>query len=224
LTPRAVLSVLRPCRIRYTEGVALQGRLEARRLEGTIGETLIVLEHLPVITLGHRGNRDNLLASEEHLARLGVELHRASRGGDATYHGPGQIVAYPIVSLRKLRLKIGELVTILEEAMIRAAAAQGVEATRIDGKPGIFVGQDKVGAVGLHVGRGVTTHGLALNVDPDLSHFELIVPCGLRDCGVTSLARALSAAVDQRAVEDTLIHEVSALLDLIVEPVGAEPA
>jgi lipoyl(octanoyl) transferase len=194
--------------------VALQERLEALRLEGGAPETLIVLEHPPVITLGHRGNRDNVLASRETLASLGVEVFRTSRGGDATYHGPGQVVAYPIVSLRALDLAVGEFVGVLEEAMIRTAADHGVRARRIEGTPGIFVGEDKVGAVGLHVSRGVTTHGLALNVEPDLGHFDLIVPCGLKDHGVTSLRHEKEETVDRQAVEDDLVSHLASLLDL----------
>jgi lipoate-protein ligase B len=223
MTGPGALRVLRLGRTPYLEAAALQARLEAQRLAAAIPDTLVVLEHPPVITLGHRGNRDSVLVTDDHLARLGIEIHRATRGGDATYHGPGQVVAYPVVGLRDLRLRVADLVTLLEEAMIRAAAAEGVEATRLPGKPGVFVGRDKIGAVGLHVSRGVTTHGLALNVAPTLAHFELIVPCGLRDHGVTSLAKVLGRGVDQAGVEASLVAEIAALLGLA--PVeGAPPS
>lgn len=218
------LAVLRPGLVPYLEGVALQGRLEAARLEGRIPDVLVVLEHPPVVTLGHRGNLDNVLVSEVELARRGVELHRASRGGDATYHGPGQVVAYPVVSLRALGLTVAELVERLEGAMIDLAAEHGVRAGRLEGKRGVFVGRDKLGAVGIHVGRGVTTHGLALNLDPDLAGFDLIVPCGLRENGVTSLARLLGRPPERRAIEDGLVARLAALLGLEPRPFECEAA
>ena len=184
----------------YEEALALQQELAARRQRGEIGDVIVVLEHPPVITLGHRGDAGHIVASPEHLARLGIEVHRTTRGGDVTYHGPGQLVVYPIVDLHQAKMGQAAFITLLEEAMIQACAAQGVEAQRIEGKRGVFVGNDKIGAVGIRVSRGVTTHGLALNLDPDLSHFDLIIPCGLREHGVTSLRRATGRPVNREEV------------------------
>lgn len=211
-TCRRVLQVIRAGRLPYLEGLALQQRLERARLVDEVPDTVVAVEHPPVITLGHRGDTDNVVASADHLLGLGIEVHRTSRGGDVTYHGPGQCVLYPIVHLDQCRLKVGGFVAILEECMIRTAADFGVTAGRLARRPGIFVGGDKIGAVGLHVSRGVTTHGLAFNVDPDLSHFELIVPCGLRDHGVTSLHHASGRRIEVEMVEHALIEHLAELL------------
>ncbi len=209
---RAELRLLRPGRLPYREGLIWQQRLERLRLADEIHDTLLLLEHPPVITLGHRGDAGNVVADAKHLERLGIAVHRINRGGDVTYHGPGQIVLYPIVHLDQCRLKIAEFVGLLEESMIKTARHFGVEAARLPKRPGIFVGDDKIGAVGIHVARGVTTHGLAFNVAPDLSHFELIVPCGLRDHGVTSLRRTTGRQIDQRKVEKILVEELTSLM------------
>jgi lipoate-protein ligase B len=196
----------------YREALALQERLERARLAGEVPDTVIAVEHPPVITIGHRGDARNVVASADHLSRLGIEVVRTDRGGDVTYHGPGQCVLYPIVHLDRCRLTVAGFIEKLEECMIRAAADHGVTALRLPGCPGVFVGGDKLGAVGIHVSRGVTTHGLAFNADPDLSHFELIVPCGLRDHGVTSLRRAGGSPVDLEEIERRLIGHIAALL------------
>lgn len=204
------LEVLRVGRLPYEEALALQAGLESARQRDERGDVVVVVEHPPVITLGHRGAAEHVVATPEHLARLGIAVHRTSRGGDVTYHGPGQLVVYPIVDLHRAKLGQAAFVELLEAAMLRACAGQGVEARRLAGTRGVFVGNDKVGAVGIRVSRGVTTHGLALNVDPDLSHYELIVPCGLRDHGVTSLRRAAGRPVNAAAVERDVL---SALRD-----------
>ncbi len=196
----------------YAEALEWQLRLEGERLAGQIGDRVISLEHPPVITLGHKAAEANILADPAHLARLGVEVHRTTRGGDVTYHGPGQIVVYFIFNLRRARFTVAGFVERLEEAMIRTAADFGVVARRLEGRPGVFVGPDKIGAVGLHISRGVTTHGLAFNVDPDLSHYDLIVPCGLRDNGVTSLRRAAGREISLGQVEPKLIEHLAYLL------------
>jgi lipoate-protein ligase B len=203
----------------YREALALQERLERARLAGEVPDTVIAVEHAPVITLGHRGDAGNVVASADRLSRLGIEVVRTDRGGDVTYHGPGQCVLYPIVHLDQSRLTIAGFVEKLEECMIRSAADHGVTARRLPGCPGVFVGGDKLGAVGLHVSRGVTTHGLAFNADPDLSHFKLIVPCGLRDHGVTSLRRASGSFVDLEEIERRLVGHLAALLGREVTPV-----
>jgi len=195
-------------RVPYAEGLAIQHRVVAARQQGLIGDTLLLLEHPPVITLGRNASRSNILASDELLAGRGVELHEVNRGGDVTYHGPGQLVGYPIVDLRgdlpgKRGPHLGpvDFVRLLEEVLVRACADFGVKAKRIPKCPGVwtFAGGDeangmgerirerKLAAIGVHVSRFVTSHGFALNVTTDLRDFDWIVPCGIKDRGVTSL-------------------------------------
>lgn len=207
------LEVILAGEVPYDEGLAFQLELRERRIRGEVSDTVIVLQHPPVITLGHRGDSSNVIASPSRLDELGIAVRRTSRGGDVTYHGPGQVVMYPIVDLREARLGQAAFVAILEEAMIRATAEFGVEARRVDKKRGVFVGDDKIGAVGVHVAHSVTAHGLALNVDPDLSHFSLIVPCGLQDHGVSSLREVAGRPISREAVEVELVRHFAELLD-----------
>jgi lipoyl(octanoyl) transferase len=196
-------------RVPYAEALEIQRRVIAARKAGRIGDTLLLLEHPPVITLGRNASRENILASDELLASRGVTLHEINRGGDVTYHGPGQLVGYPIVDLRgqwpgKHGPHLGpvDFVRLLEEALIRACAEFGVMAKRIPKATGVWTFGDgadagtgsqamarekKLAAIGVHVSQGVTSHGFALNVTTDLREFEWIVPCGIRDRGVTSL-------------------------------------
>jgi len=187
-------------RITYAEGLAVQQRVVAARKAGTIGDTLLLLEHPPVLTLGRNSTRANVLASDEMLARRGVELHEINRGGDVTYHGPGQLVGYPILDLRgdwpgKKGPHLGpvDYVRLLEEVLIRTCGELGVMAQRIPKRTGVwtFAGgnvlEKKLAAIGVHVSQGVTSHGFALNVTTDLRDFEWIVPCGITDREVTSL-------------------------------------
>jgi lipoyl(octanoyl) transferase len=212
----STLRVIRAGRLSFPEALAWQQTLEVRRISGEIPDTALCLEHPPVITLGHRGDAAHVLASRELLAAQGIEVHRTTRGGDVTYHGPGQLVLYPVTDLMGLRLTVAGFVNALEETMVRTARDFGVEATRVQGKPGVFVGHDKIGAVGIHLSRGVTTHGLAFNVDPNLSHFELILPCGLRENGVTSLRRELGSDDPHRlgAAQASLIRHLGEVLGL----------
>jgi lipoyl(octanoyl) transferase len=193
----------------------VQRRVVAARKQNLIGDTLLLLEHPPVITLGRNGSRANVLANEELLARRGVEVHEVNRGGDVTYHGPGQLVGYPIVDLRgdlpgKRGPHLGpvDFVRLLEEVLIRTCAEFGVMAKRIPKCTGVwtFAGDAPVGrgskiperklaAIGVHVSQGVTSHGFALNVTTDLRDFDWIVPCGIRDRGVTSLDLEADSAV-----------------------------
>ncbi len=207
------LEVIRPGVLPYVEGLALQAELEGRRKSGEIGDVVVVLEHPPVITLGHRGDATNVVASPERLAQLGITLHRTTRGGDVTYHGPGQMVLYPIVSLHDVKMGQAAFVALLEDAMIQACSDQGVVAHRVAKKRGVFVGDDKIGAVGIRVSRGVTTHGLALNIDPELAHYDVIVPCGLRDHGVTSLRRVTGRSIDAAEVEESLLAKLRQRLE-----------
>ena len=194
-------------RMTYTEGLALQQRVVAARKAATIGDTLLLLEHPPVLTLGRNSKRDNVLASNETLARRGVELHEINRGGDVTYHGPGQLVGYPIIDLRgdlpgKKGPHLGpvDYVRLLEEVLIRACGEFGVMAQRIPKRTGVWtvaggsIQEKKIAAIGVHVSQGVTSHGFALNVTTDLRDFEWIVPCGIADREVTSLEVEASRA------------------------------
>ena len=180
-----------PGRVPYPRALALQRELVERRKAGAIGDTLILLEHASVITLGRNADAAGVVASEALLRRRGIQVHRAERGGQATYHGPGQVVGYPIVDLHGLGLGVAAYVRRLEETMVRAAGRLGVEAGRREGLTGVFAEPGKIGAVGVRVTRGVTYHGFALNADPELEHYRLIVPCGLLDTPVTSLAAIL---------------------------------
>ena len=192
----------------------LQDELADQRRGRRIGDRLLLLEHFPVYTLGRGGDESNLLASRERLREIGAELVRIDRGGDITFHGPGQIVAYPIVELKD-PLDLRRYVRTLEAAVIETAAAFGVEAGHLDRHPGIWVGGErKLAAIGVRVKRGVTTHGLALNVNTDLRWFDEMIPCGIPDKGVTSLASEVGQAVPMEAVEDELARQLAAHLGL----------
>lgn len=187
-------------RIPYAEGLDLQKRVIAARKQNLVGDTLLLLEHPPVLTLGRNSHRENVIASDELLASRGVELHEINRGGDVTYHGPGQLVGYPIVDLRgewpgKKGPHLGpvDFMRMLEEVLIRVCFDFGIMAQRIAGRTGVWtvgggsVQEKKIAALGIHVSQGVTSHGFALNVTTDLRDFDLIVPCGITDRTVTSL-------------------------------------
>ncbi len=194
----------------------LQDELAEQRRARRIGDRLLVLEHFPVYTIGRGGDSANMLASPERLHELGVELVRIDRGGDITFHGPGQLVAYPIVELKD-PLDLRRYVRTLEAAAIATAAAFGVVADRLDGAPGIWVdGERKLAAIGVRVRRGVTTHGLALNVNTDLSWFDEMIPCGIPDKGVTSLAREVGEPLPMELVDDELTRQLASHLCLRV--------
>jgi lipoyl(octanoyl) transferase len=206
-------------RVAYDEGLRLQAELVDLRLQGRIDNVLLLLEHPPVLTLGRNANRSNILASDEFLAARGVTLHEINRGGDVTYHGPGQLVGYPIFDLRSLRNPNGgrlgpvDFVRLMEEALIRLCGLYGVPAGRICGLTGVWCpavgspldegcaamakdhpnGEKKIGAIGIHVSRGITSHGFAFNVATDLANFALINPCGITDRPVTSLKNEIMA-------------------------------
>jgi lipoyl(octanoyl) transferase len=173
----------------YVSALALQEQLHAARIRGEIPDTLLLLEHDPVITLGRAAKQEHVLATPERLAMLGIEQHEIGRGGDVTYHGPGQLVGYPILDLRPDRCDVRRYVRNLERVMIATAARYGVSAQRIEGLTGTFCEDRKLGAIGVRISRWVTMHGFALNVSTDLDAFSLIVPCGLRETPVTSLSR-----------------------------------
>jgi len=191
-----MISVVQLGTVSYQQGLELQWTLVGRRKEGTITDTLLLLEHSPVITLGRNAKRSNVIATDELLARRGVELFECDRGGDVTFHGPGQLVGYPIFDLRGFTPHIGavDFVRRLEEALIRTCADFGIAATRVAGCTGVWTIETKakIAAIGVHISRGVTSHGFALNVATDMSYFDLIVPCGLADKPVTSMERELA--------------------------------
>ena len=202
------LQVRRLGRVPYDEALAMQEALVDDRRHGRIPDQLLLLEHPPVITLGVRthGRRDHVLATREMLEEAGVALFETGRGGDVTYHGPGQLVGYPILDLNPDRRDVHRYVRDLEEVLIRAAAAFGVEAGRLAGLTGIWAGREKLAAIGVRISRWITSHGFAFNVSTDLSHFELIVPCGISDKGVTSLERLIGRRVPMPDVEDATIQ------------------
>jgi len=183
----------------YREAWELQKRAVAARKAEAIEDLLLLCEHPHVITQGRNGKREHLLASEHVLRQKGVEFHATDRGGDITYHGPGQIVGYPILNLGAIRRDVVWYVRMLEEAMIRGTAELGVAAERVAGKTGIWVHSEnreqKLAAIGVHISRWVTSHGFAYNVRTDLRYFELIVPCGIADCKATSLEKLLGRSV-----------------------------
>ena len=183
-------------RIGYAEAMQLQDGLVEQRLRDEIGDTLLLLEHPPVITLGRRGSDQDILAPESMLARLGVELHRTTRGGLVTYHGPGQLVGYPIVKLRARRLSVPCYVRALELAIVFALGEIGVDSRIEDEHVGVWTTSGKIAAIGVAQRHGVTLHGFAVNLQPDLSHFSLINPCGIGELGVTSVAAILGHPVD----------------------------
>ena len=181
--------------IEYADALALQDQLVSDRLADRIGDTLLVLEHPPVITLGRRGNRSDIYASDDVLASRGIAVHRATRGGLVTYHGPGQLVGYPIVALRPRKLTVPCYVRSLENAVIDSLADLGIAAFVRDGYVGVFTDSGKIAAIGVAVRHGVTMHGFAVNLQPDLTHFDLINPCGIAELGVTSASKLLGRPV-----------------------------
>ena len=198
------LVVRRLGRVRYADGLALQERLVGERKTGAIADTLLLLEHDPVFTLGRNARHENMLVSGELLRARGFDVFEAGRGGDVTYHGPGQLVAYPIFDLAPDRKDVHRYVRDLEEVMIRLCADHGLAAGRVAGRTGCWVGDEKIGAIGVRLSRWVTSHGLAFNVNADLAPFGLIVPCGIRDKGVTSLERRLGRKLPLGEVMDRL--------------------
>jgi lipoyl(octanoyl) transferase len=195
-----VLHLLKLGRIPYAEGLRIQDEVVAARKASAIGDTLLLMEHPPVLTLGRNATRANILVSDELLARKGVQVHETNRGGEVTYHGPGQLVGYPIFDLRgDLPRKRGpflgpvDFVRLIEEALILSSKDFGVPAQRIPKRTGVWtlaggsIPEKKIAAIGIHVSQAITSHGFALNISPDLRDFDWIIPCGIADRGVTSL-------------------------------------
>ena len=227
----------------YAEAYALQRRVVAARKADAIADVLLLCEHPHVITQGRNGKREHLLAGENVLRQKGVDFHETSRGGDITYHGPGQIVGYPILNLAAIRRDVVWYVRMLEEVMIRASNNFGVSATREPGKTGIWVshikeatqssrqkqsgqsGQtvpEKLGAIGVHISRWVTSHGFAYNVSTDLRFFDLIVPCGIADRKATSLEKLLNRRVDSHEVAGRLTKHFGEVFGREMQQASAE--
>ena len=193
------------------------------RKEGLIPDTLLLLEHDPVFTLGRNARKEHILLPIEVLEARGYAVFDCGRGGDVTYHGPGQIVGYPILELPEGRRDVHRYVRDLEEVLIRVLAPYGVTGERIPGLTGVWVGNEKVAAIGVRISRWVTSHGFALNVHNDLAPFDLVVPCGIRDKGVTSLARLLGRPVAVDEVASRLGEEMGEIFDRKVLIEGTPP-
>ncbi len=189
-------------RVAYNEAFAMQQNFVALRKRGEIPDQLLIVEHPHVVPMGRSGHDDNLLAAPELLERAGIAFHRTDRGGDVTYHGPGQVIGYPILDLREWKRDVVAYLRGLEQVLIGALAEFGIEAGREKGATGVWTSRGKIAAIGVHISRWVTSHGFALNVDTDLSYFQYIVPCGLtkpvtsmRECGVTAERAHVVAAI-----------------------------
>lgn len=212
----AVINFISAGLVPYGQALQWQERLWAARCCDEVGDTLLLLQHTPVITLGEEGGEEDLHLSPDQLQDLGFELHQTNRGGRATYHGPGQLVAYPIV-----RLSDGDLHAYLwklEETVIGLLGDWGIEASRVLRYPGVWVGREKIAAVGVSVRSGVTMHGLALNVNTDLSHFGVITPCGIKRRGVTSMQALLDRSMPMAEVEDGFVRSFSTVFGREVRP------
>jgi lipoyl(octanoyl) transferase len=204
--------------VRYAEALALQARLVADRQAGRIADTLLLLEHDPVFTLGRNARAENVLHPEEALRARGFDVFETGRGGDVTYHGPGQVVGYPILDLSPDRCDVHRYVRDLEEVMIRTCADYGIDARRVAGMTGAWVGDEKIGAIGVRIARWVTSHGFAFNVATDLAPFDLIVPCGIRGRGVTSLERLIDRPVPLADVATRLASHLASVLGRRIVP------
>ncbi len=214
-------------RVEYGDGLELQRQFQEARRADAVGDTLLLLEHPPVLTLGRGAHETNIIAPKQHLDALGVETFETDRGGDVTYHGPGQIVGYPLLHLGPGRQDVRKYVRAIEELMMRTVADWGITATRIEKWPGVWVehsrrgGPRKIAALGVHLSRWYTKHGFALNVQTQLSHFELIVPCGIREAGVTSMRDELQADVPVSEVEARIAHHFRDVFECEVSPAEA---
>jgi lipoate-protein ligase B len=204
-------------RVEYGAAYELQRRLQAERDADRIPDLLLLVEHSPVITLGRRGSRDDVFLSDAELAARGIGIFETNRGGLVTYHGPGQVVGYPIARLRELAGDAPTYVWRLEETIVRTLAGYGIAARRDQGNRGVFAEGGKIAAIGVAVTHGVTMHGFALNVCPDLDHFTLIDPCGIGDLGVTSMARLLGTSPGLSDVERTLAHQFGEVFGRTIE-------
>ncbi len=204
--------------VTYENGMRLQQKLVELRQQETIPDQLLLLEHPPVITLGRGGDAGNLVAPAAALESEGVRFYETTRGGDITYHGPGQLVGYPIIHLGEGNRDVRKYVTKIEEVLIRTVAEYGITAGRAEGKRGIWVGNDKIAAIGVRIARWVTSHGFALNVTTNLDHFRMITPCGLHGTGVTSIARLTGRDIALDDVREIVIARFAEVFEREVVP------
>jgi lipoyl(octanoyl) transferase len=215
------LDVRRLGLVPYAEGLELQRTLVDDRRAGRIPDTLLLLQHPHVVTIGvKKDGRAHILATPEQLASGGIEVFETGRGGDVTYHGPGQIVGYPILDLNPDRRDVHRYVRDLEEVMIHVCADYGVTAGRIKGFSGVWIDDAKIGAIGVRISRWITSHGFAFNVTTDVEFFNLIVPCGIADRGVTSLAKELGRTPEMTEVEDRIVEHFARVFERTKEKVG----
>jgi lipoate-protein ligase B len=206
---------------RYEDAWKLQQDIVAAKIEGRLeSDVILSLEHPPVFTLGRRGGRDNLCVAENFLKQEGIEVVQVERGGDITYHGPGQMVIYVMWDIKRSRTSVTDLVSNLEDIMIRTASSFGVEAERNPLNRGVWVGNAKLGSIGIAIRKGISFHGLALNVSTNLKHFSWINPCGLQNVGMTTLEKELFRAIDLKAVRSTAAKQIEAVMG--VKPKGIE--
>jgi len=210
--------LFRPGFLPYREAWRRQEDVAGALRSGQAGEALFLLQHPPVYTLGRRARPDHFLVEEAELRRRGADVVEADRGGAVTFHGPGQLVGYPILNLHRRSVLPGDYVRLVEQTLIDAVATLGIDAQRVPGRPGVWAGGGKVAAVGVRVRGGVTTHGFALNVSNDLSWFAAIVPCGLADAGVTSVASLLGKAPDMETVETEVCRAFERVFDCTLVP------
>ena len=206
----------------YDQGLRLQESAVEGLRSGSAAEQLLLLEHTHVFTLGRGADSAHILADQKQLESNSVEVHETGRGGDVTYHGPGQLVGYPIINLRPDRCDVHRYVRDVEEVLIRTIAQFGVTGTRIDGLTGVWVGNEKIGAIGVRIARWITSHGFALNVNTDLSYFNMIVPCGITDKGVTSLSRLLGRQIELREVAQVAAYRFADVFGRRVELSGSD--
>ena len=207
----------------YREALDLQHRILAARVSGSLPfNVVLLLEHPPVFTLGRRGGRENLLVPEDRLSARGIAIVPIERGGDITYHGPGQLVIYVIMALREGNLSVTGLVSGLEQVMVAAAARWGLDASGNETYRGAWIGRRKLGSIGITIRRGVSFHGLALNVNTDLEPFSWINPCGIQGCSMTSLAREIGGPVDMAAARREALSSLASIFELHLEPIDVD--
>ena len=210
----------------YSFGLDIQRELHRMVLsngDGKRGFLLLVEHHRPVITMGRFAGESNVLFSEQELKERGIEVYRVGRGGDVTFHGPGQLVGYPIINLRDFKLGVRSYVHLLEEALIAVLGRFNIEGKRIEGYPGVWVGRDKVAAIGVQVKNYTTMHGFSLNVNTDLSYFSIIVPCGIRDMGVTSMEKTLGKAISVKEVVPIFAEEFGRIFQAAIKATNGFP-
>jgi len=214
---KAKICVLKLDIIDYGKAHEFQKHLVQERIEGRISDHLILLQHKPVITMGRSGGNSNILVSESMLEASGISIYEIERGGDVTYHGPGQLTGYPIMDLRYYRKDVHWYLRQLEEVIIRVLARYNIEGRRVEGYTGVWVGEEKIAAIGVAIKRWVTYHGFAFNVYPNMSHFKLINPCGIIDRDVTSLEKLLGYKVSIDTIKDCLAESFADVFDVETE-------